>query len=71
MILFFKEKLEKKEEQRIEELENNNLLYQPNYFYEVFDQNSFDNVYIYKGGYWEDRKMGNYESLDKNIFTYI
>ena len=69
--LMIKEKLEKKEEQRIEELENNNLLYQPNYFYEVFDQNSFDNVYIYKGGYWEDRKMGNYESLDKNIFTYI
>ena len=54
----------------MEELAKNNILYQPNYFYEVFDQNSFDNVYIYKGGYWEDRKSESYDGIDEDIFEY-
>ena len=65
-----KTKLEKKEIEKMEELAKNNILYQPNYFYEVFDQNSFDNVYIYKGGYWEDRKSESYDGIDEDIFEY-
>lgn len=65
-----KTKMDKYNKEKFNKMEKENILYQPNYFNEVYDQNSGEYVYIYKGGYWEDREKRNYSHLDADIFKY-
>ena len=51
-------------------MDKENTLYQPNYFNEVFDQNTGEYVYVYQGGYWEDREKRNYSHLNADLFKY-
>jgi hypothetical protein len=61
--------LNEKEKEKIKDLKKK--LYHPNYFKEVYDQKTNDNIYEYKGGYWEDRQQRNFQHLDQNIFLQI
>ena len=58
----------KKEEEKIKKLSDENKLYQPVYFKEIFNQNINNYFYKYKGNYWEDRNQKNWKGLNKDIF---
>ena len=48
-------------------LDKNNKEHQPIYFSNEYNEDSKDFVFIYKGGYWEDRKKKKFSKL-KNVF---
>ena len=58
----------KKEEEKIKKLSDENKLYQPVYFKEIFNQNINNYFFKYKGNYWEDRNQKNWKGLNKDIF---
>ena len=65
-----KAKIDKNEKEKFLKMDKENTLYQPNYFNEVFDQNTGEYVYVYQGGYWEDREKRNYSHLNADLFKY-
>jgi len=48
-------------------LDKSNKEHQPIYFTNEYNEDSKDFVYMYKGGYWEDRKNKKFKNL-KNVF---
>ena len=48
-------------------LDKSNKEHQPIYFTNEYNEDSKDFVYMYKGGYWEDRKNKKFKGL-KNVF---
>jgi len=65
-----KKRLEELQRERHKELEVNKIKYEPCYFSEVLDEFTKEHIYLYKGGYWEDRQKNNY-SKTSNIFGLI
>lgn len=65
-----KAKIDKNEKEKFTKMDKEKILYQPNYFNEVFDQNTGEYVYVYQGGYWEDREKRNYSHLNADLFKY-
>ena len=55
--------LENKQVKRQEIFDKDGYEYKPNYFENEFSEDSGDFVYLYKGGYWEDRAKLNYKHL--------
>ena len=58
-----KAKLEEKQVKRQEKFDNVNYEYKPHYFSNEYSDDSGDFVYLYLGGYWEDRSKKNYSHL--------
>jgi len=52
--------LEENQRQRHKEFERNKIKYEPSYFSEILDDKSKELIYLYKGGYWEDRTSNNF-----------
>ncbi len=48
--------------------EEKKIVYEPFYFNNIFNDNSNDFVYVYKGGYFEDRNDNKYRNDKENIF---
>ena len=48
--------------------EEKKIVYEPFYFNNIFNDNSNDFVYVYKGGYFEDRNENIYRNEKENIF---
>lgn len=59
--------LEEKQVKRQEKFDNVNFEYKPHYFSNEYSDDSGDFVYLYQGGYWEDRNKKNFSHLT-NIF---
>lgn len=62
-----KNRIEQKQRDRHKMFEEEKIKYEPYYFSDVLDPKVGEYVYIYKGGYWEDRKKKSYNHLN-NIF---
>lgn len=60
-------RIENNQRARHKQFEEEKIKYEPNYFADVYESKSNEYVYIYKGGYWEDRKNKNFCHLH-NIF---
>ena len=58
-----KHRLEEKQRHTRREREKTKYKFNPNYFEETYDDLSGELVYIYKGGYFEDRKNKRFEKL--------
>lgn len=54
--------------QKQEKNDNNNIEYNPIYFSNEYNEDSGDFVFLYKGGYWEDRKNKNFANKIVDIF---
>ena len=48
--------------------EEKKIVYEPFYFNNIFNDNSNDFVYVYKGGYFEDRSENKYRNEKEDIF---
>ena len=53
---------------RHKQFEEKKIVYEPFYFNNIFNDNSNDFVYVYKGGYFEDRNENIYRNEKENIF---
>lgn len=62
-----KKRIEEKQRNRHKIFEENKIKYQPKYFNEVKDTLTNENVYLYKGDYWNDRQDTKFEDIS-NIF---
>lgn len=60
-----KNRLEEKQRQTRKEREKTKFKYKPIYFEETYDDLSGELIYLYKGGYWEDRKNKRFEKFYK------
>jgi hypothetical protein len=55
-----KKKIEERQRERHKDFEVNKIKYEPIYFNDVLDDTTKEYIYLYKGGYWEDRNKGNF-----------
>jgi hypothetical protein len=60
-----KDRIENNQRKRHKYFEEDKIMYQPNYFSYVLNTNNTEYVYIYKGDYWADRKLQNFDKLPK------
>ena len=51
--------IEKKQRKRHDYFDDNKITYEPVYFKNVYDETGDDYVYVYKGGYFEERVKGS------------
>jgi hypothetical protein len=58
-----KNRIENKQRLRHKQFEDEKIKYEPNYFADVYESQKSEYVYIYKGGYWEDRNRNNFDHL--------
>jgi len=58
-----KNRIENKQRLRHKQFEDQKIKYEPNYFADVYESHKSEYVYIYKGGYWEDRNKNNFDHL--------
>ena len=58
-----KSKLEVNQVKRQEIYDNNQKEYKPYYFTNKYNQDSCDFIYMYNGGYWEDRKNHSFDEI--------
>ena len=58
-----KKRIEEKQRNRHHYFEENKIKYEPKYFNEVLDSLTNENIYLYKGDYWHDRRMQNFQNL--------
>ncbi len=49
--------------------EEKKIVYEPFYFNNIFNENSNDFVYVYKGGYFEQRNLNEYKNDKEDIFN--
>jgi hypothetical protein len=63
-----KERVENMQRQRHKKFEEDKVKYEPFYFSLILDEKTNEHYYIYKGDYWKDRKMSDFDKLHK-IFT--
>lgn len=55
-----KKEIEEKQRERHKKFDEDKIIYEPIYFKNIFDNSSEDFVYVYKGDYFEERKVGEY-----------
>ena len=60
--------IEDNQRSRHKQFEEKKIVYEPFYFNNIFNDNSNDFVYVYKGGYFEDRNDNKYRNDKENIF---
>ena len=60
-----KYKLEYKQKMKLKKLKDEGKDYLPKYFEKKFNVLSSDEVYMYNGKYWEDKKNGKLKDLKK------
>ncbi len=63
-----KKRIEERQRERHKDFEVNKIKYEPIYFNEVMDDVAKECIYLYKGGYWEDRNDGNFKNKCYDIF---
>ena len=65
-----KAKLEEEEKKRQIEFEKKKTVFQSYYFNQIFDQDGKEKLFIYKGGYWEEKEKNNFSILNKDLFKF-
>ena len=60
--------IEDNQRSRHKQFEEKKIVYEPFYFNNIFNDNSNDFVYVYKGGYFEDRSENKYRNEKEDIF---
>ena len=63
-----KKRIEDKQRKRHKIFEENKIKYEPKYFNEVMDTFTNENIYLYKGDYWQDRNEGKFEDVYQIFF---
>ena len=61
--------IEDNQRSRHRNFEEKKIVYEPFYFNNIFNENSNDFVYVYKGGYFEQRNLNEYENDKEDIFN--